>query len=849
MSSYKGSFYSFYKKQIEYTGERSASFRFRTDRLYTEHGTTENEVPNGHVYYGYLDKLLAQSVNHWKKFKPNLLQKLGIEREYRNKKLSKLSASTKRQNVSLFSRNIFKERYYRYLEQLLHPNSFNALRRSTGLAVQFDYDYLGDMPSVHTYDTSNIEPESKSRIDYPFYETKLQYYLNKEAMSEKRSMFRCMHCTTFEPNSMHSDLKNNKYKLNDTEFFGDHNSYEFPLTNSPDNYRYSQEIYDKQIQFYTVYTPVDHRRLLNRPESFFNHDLTWEKFVMPMHRTCYHSMYSKCPSDQISFPKKMGARCQHSVGSWTERLCSQESCPDKLNTQVHFDHGRDLSLITNSNADPTTMFTASNTLYMYTQQLNRTDPNLHDINARIYDLVRPTARLDSEQLDEFGSPFYTDRDILPTESIIYNPRCFIQCDTCWAQDTNLFDRPRIICATHGARLHLLDHEPRRIDRESSLARIHAYNRPYELNFYYTNNDIKFLRREIPSSIVTHPVKPYFTGNNNASKYWRIHNDPKHPEYYKHTTECSNILTPSGQDYVYKSPSTNTLLFMGMEFETQARDSAVWGSDAQLYKAIVSEDKEKHLFMKRDSTVSGVELCTLPGTIDHWINKFDWNRILRSAKQDGHYASNTSGIHIHASLYGLGLCPMQRAETIEKLFILMDMHYYQLSVIANRIFSSYAKPLFDHREVGIDKHHLDAPVSPLTPEIVKREISNSHDRYKVLNINTGKNTIEFRLFKSTFNYDALISRFQIVHALCDYALNKDIETVLATEWEDLLRHIEKLDHEHLIRYLNTNRVVRDMKRIYMPGEMSCYPCAKHQPVEIPTEKIKISKQIINPVRSK
>ena len=79
-----------------------------------------------------------------------------------------------------------------------------------------------------------------------------------------------------------------------------------------------------------------------------------------------------------------------------------------------------------------------------------------------------------------------------------------------------------------------------------------------------------------------------------------------------------------------------------------------------------------------------------------------------------------------------------------------------------------------------------------------------------------NTTEFRLFKSTLNYNCIIARLELVSLLCDIAVQNDLQTCCSLEWSDIVNHAKKLGYKKLINYMATKRVSRGLKAVEDTG---------------------------------
>ncbi len=267
------------------------------------------------------------------------------------------------------------------------------------------------------------------------------------------------------------------------------------------------------------------------------------------------------------------------------------------------------------------------------------------------------------------------------------------------------------------------------------------------------------------------------------------------------TLCESCYHENGrgsiQDYAYKpapkfrhfNPHTNQAVFsrqpgnrlyLGFELEVESpREYA-----EEVAQNLISDyDEPENLFYcKHDGSLNeGFEVVSHPLTLR--VHKMqDYEDILKSLRGAGCKSHNTTtcGLHVHVSRSFFTL-----SETV-KLGLFVYFNKSRLETFARRTESSYAK----------FKHVLRSDL---------KAAGHSEDRYEAINFKN-RNTIEFRLFKGTLNFETFMATLEF----CD-AVSRFVKTVSACQIAkdggfDLFKTFVKKDgnrklYKNLIQYLD------------------------------------------------
>ena len=168
------------------------------------------------------------------------------------------------------------------------------------------------------------------------------------------------------------------------------------------------------------------------------------------------------------------------------------------------------------------------------------------------------------------------------------------------------------------------------------------------------------------------------------------------------------------------------------------------------------DIPEQVYIKRDSSIMGLEYVTHPMSYDYHCNQFDWAELLENLETDMS-ATRACGLHIHVSRYRL------TRERIEHL--LKQMHRIQ-----DFLYRTSGRHMSDlQRWSNWNTGHVDSVGENLTPEQVRRA-HDHQDRYVALNLKN-RDTVEFRYNSATTDPDELLARISIIQALVEVALNE------------------------------------------------------------------------------
>lgn len=201
------------------------------------------------------------------------------------------------------------------------------------------------------------------------------------------------------------------------------------------------------------------------------------------------------------------------------------------------------------------------------------------------------------------------------------------------------------------------------------------------------------------------------------------------------------------------PNRDTL-YLGFELEAGGTSPAEQRLAASEVNAIDPGETRFHLEQDGSIPSFGFELISSPHTYAAH-REYDWKKVLKAMirhKMKSHDLDGQCGLHVHVSRSFLSGPDMAKID----LFVLKNRVFWER--IARRASTRYSqfvtKPIRYHGTSNGD----------------------AAGRYAAVNF-TNSNTVEFRLFRGTLNYDTLIGTLAIVDGLCRWIKTRNCVQIL------------------------------------------------------------------------
>lgn len=246
-------------------------------------------------------------------------------------------------------------------------------------------------------------------------------------------------------------------------------------------------------------------------------------------------------------------------------------------------------------------------------------------------------------------------------------------------------------------------------------------------------------------------------------------------------------------------SEDTTLLLGAEIEVGGNNHVTSDNDknSTVKKCIQimngsDSDEENLIYSTHDSTVQ-IEFDTMPCSLEFHKNKMNYREMFEYLDKEGYkgHDCETAGLHIHANRSYLGKSRISQELVISKILYILEKFNDEICVIARRD--------NDYSEFAGEKQNEDSIVELY---------SKYKDKGKRAALNLQhKDTIEFRMFKSTLKYETFILTLEFVKDIIDYAKSVDIEDIELAKWSDLMNCFSsELRKYYEFRY---NKKVKDI----------------------------------------
>ena len=247
-------------------------------------------------------------------------------------------------------------------------------------------------------------------------------------------------------------------------------------------------------------------------------------------------------------------------------------------------------------------------------------------------------------------------------------------------------------------------------------------------------------------------------------------------YREHATEFRcGLCNMAERDYIFPyfyKPHTYTMYgsspLLGVELEVECTGERFTYNDPRT----VVEMGNGRLYIKADGSLNyGYEIVSMPMDLKNHLS-FNWQEILTRQIDSGFrsHDTETCGMHVHVDREAFGYNEEEREERINRLLYIFHKWWEPLVKVSRRDGDRWKQ--YSHYHINPD-YHKDPKE---TLETLKRIPKH---KYQCINT-TGANTIEFRLWKGTLNYNTFITTLTLTSSMVD-ATMLDIEEIAGMSW--------------------------------------------------------------------
>lgn len=225
-------------------------------------------------------------------------------------------------------------------------------------------------------------------------------------------------------------------------------------------------------------------------------------------------------------------------------------------------------------------------------------------------------------------------------------------------------------------------------------------------------------------------------------------------------------------------SEDTTLLLGAEIEVGGNNNISSDNDknSTVKKCIQimngsDSDEENLIYSTHDSTVQ-IEFDTMPCSLEFHKNKMNYREMFEYLDKEGYkgHDCETAGLHIHANRNYLGKSRISQELVISKILYILEKFNNEICVIARRD-NEYSEFVGSKKE--------ENSIVELYGKY------KDHGKRAALNLQH-KDTIEFRMFKSTLKYETFILTLEFVKDIIDFAKSASIEEIELVKWANLMK---------------------------------------------------------------
>lgn len=265
--------------------------------------------------------------------------------------------------------------------------------------------------------------------------------------------------------------------------------------------------------------------------------------------------------------------------------------------------------------------------------------------------------------------------------------------------------------------------------------------------------------------------------------------------YDHTPPIDYLSTTE------ENPEKDDLLYLGLEWEMD-----MGGTDHQsafVINSALSNNKHYSWTMRDGSLEDGIEIATMPATLNAHMSMFDYDSACAVASAIGYrgHDVSTSGIHVHMSRRFFGKDTKIQMYKGALMALIMERNWDDFVKFSRRRYNrldQWAKK----------KDYLQAlPANP-TADDYQNVFNNKYGYDKYVALNTSKTqTFEMRIFRSTLKADTIKATLQFAHNLAHWVKQHDLTQAQSVSFQDIIDYIP---HKELTEYWQVakEREVRD-----------------------------------------
>ena len=234
------------------------------------------------------------------------------------------------------------------------------------------------------------------------------------------------------------------------------------------------------------------------------------------------------------------------------------------------------------------------------------------------------------------------------------------------------------------------------------------------------------------------------------------------------------------------------LYMGVELEIDKGGEISENAEAIID---IANTDNNHIYCKHDGSIDdGFEMVSHPMTLEYHTKGMNWREVFEQAVSMGYrsHQTTTCGLHIHVNRSAFGDSIDEQEEAISKIIYLVENHWNELVRFSRRT------------EMSLTRWANRYGILTTAKETYKSAKGKHYGRYVAVNLEND-NTIEFRLFRGTLNYDTFLATLQLIDEICNLAIHSDDKDIESLSWSLFVSAIDTDKKPELIQYLKDKRL--------------------------------------------
>jgi Putative amidoligase enzyme len=240
------------------------------------------------------------------------------------------------------------------------------------------------------------------------------------------------------------------------------------------------------------------------------------------------------------------------------------------------------------------------------------------------------------------------------------------------------------------------------------------------------------------------------------------------------------------------------LLFGVELEMEPRNDA---DQSDLIRALGGITREKYILKEDGSLDDGVELVTIPLTLEDHASRFGWEHVLDPLRSIAKSGVDTDNCGMHVHINKAALSPLQIGKML--VFLNSTVLQDQITIVAQRDSNTFckrgSKKFTDGRSLSEYRHDI---------------------------VNVGTATVEIRMFRGNLRADRVFKNLEFCHALILYCRDASLTDI--ERWDQFAVWLLKRrsQYPHLVDFLAEKRVAgfRQARRIRKAHTGEVVTCA-------------------------